>query len=170
MEIKTPGHSVIVPILSTFGIIGGLIMALSDPVTGFIVTALSMTLPVVLSITGIKNLVDGDKYGYKVEDLQSRLLFWEAIALLAFVPLIFPGLQLILGTLILLFIGLIIYDRTDGTPLSGDETVKITYMLTVAILFFVLYIVPEFLIIGIGAAASMFVWDLIPQRTKDRWL
>lgn len=170
MEIKTPSSSILVPILSTFGIIGGLIMALSEPVTGFIVVALSMTIPVVLSITGIKDFVTGDDYGYEVQDLQSRLLFWEAVSLLAFVPLIFPGLQLILGTLILIFIGLIIYERTDGTPLSGDETVKITYMLTIAVLFFALYIVPEFLILGIGAAASMFLWDLIPQRTKERWL
>lgn len=170
MEIKTPSSSILIPILSTFGIIAGLIMALTEPVTGFIVVALSMTIPVILSITGLRNFVKGDDYGYKVEDLQSRLLFWEAVALLAFLPLIFPQVQLIIGTLILGFIGLLIYERTDGTPLSGEETVKITYMITIAVLFFALYIVPEFLILGIAAAASMFVWDLIPQRTKERWL
>lgn len=168
MKVNTPDHSIALPILTTFALIGGLILAISNPILGFMVVALSMTLPVVLSITGLKNIMTGDTYGYSPDDLQSRLLFWEAIALLAFLPMIFPQIQLILGTVILLFVGLLVYEKTDGTPLTGDETLKITYMFVIATLFFFLYIVPEFFILGIIAAASMFVWDLIPQKTKQR--
>lgn len=170
LKNNSPGRDNILALLAATGVTIGILTALSTPITGFMITALTVISTTILSITGIRQaMFTGQKTPNRVTDFQARLAFWAAITLLAFTPVIFPVITIALGIAVLGYL-LIWIAENQGEELTENQLLKITYLLLLAGLFFTLYLIPEILVLAIAFPAAMFVWRLIPVTTRQKIL
>lgn len=168
LKQQSPGRDNILALLAGTGVTIGLLSALSSPITGFMITALTVISATILSITGVRQaFFSGQKTANRVTDFQSRLTFWAAITLLAFTPLLFPIITIALGIAVIGYLFLFIAEN-EGEELTENQLIKMTYLLLLAGLFFTLYLIPELLVFAIALPSAMFVWRLIPLETREK--
>lgn len=165
---ESPGRDNVLALMAALGLGTGIFAAFSNPILGFMITALTVISTLLLSINGIQQaLFTGQKSANRVTDFQSRLLFWGSVTLLAFTPVLITEITLGLGMAIVGYLLLWISEK-EGEEITENELIKITYLLVAAAAFFGLYLIPEILILTIFLPAGMYVWRLIPMETRDK--
>lgn len=162
-------------LIGTVGAIG-LITAIKQPVTGFIITGGTVLAGIIAITVNLKKLFDDSLGEYiSVPNLRQRVsgrrktLFWGAVALLGFIPFFTPSLLLAFGILVVLYgvanSYLKFLEEGDLTEHNIFQTVLI---LSIAVTFFVGYSTPELVLLPIAAVYTRFIWTLIPETQQEK--
>jgi hypothetical protein len=161
-KISNP-ESIILPVLTLFFTALTITLSLSNPVQGFIATTTVLLTATILRFYGRNNRFIPTQ---EISNHQETLLFWTGVTALAFIPMLFPQLQLGIGIAILGYAALIYLEKEQ--QLTEEEFMKLVWMGIAAILFFFLFLFEESFILGVIAGAAFYLWELTPEKFIER--
>jgi hypothetical protein len=152
--------------IAALGGLMGLAVSLSSPVTGFMITGIS----VIFALTGITiNLKETfsdqlPSFDYRTDKQNKESAAIGLLAIASFIPFLFPQILAAIAVLLILAAVFIYYENTEGSNTTGLSITDSSLLVLAASLFFFAYIFNEALII---APAFMFAWFIYTLLSKE---
>lgn len=155
--------------MAAVGGVIGILVALENLVLGFLITGGVISAVLIDVLFDLKDLISPRVPDTDFTDIDKRLTIGlGGLVLVSFIPAFLPELVLIAGVATFLYFVVFLWTvYTDGGELNEKEMMHGLQVVGIGALFVLAAEVQVLLVLPIVGTMALFVWELVPDKTKD---